>query len=165
MTRAYLSLGTNLGDRLRYLTESVRLLTVAHTRISRASSVYETAPQGKTDQPNFLNIVIEIDTDLGPRALLEHIQGVERSQGRIRRERWGPRTIDVDLVLYGEENVLEEGLTVPHPRMHERAFVLVPLLEINPQSPYRAQLSALPDQEVRLFLGAASFMSSVSRVQ
>lgn len=165
MTVAYLSLGTNLGDRLQNLVAAVRLLSTPATRVTRVSSVYETAPQGKTDQPTFLNMAVEVDTALEPRELLQHIQSVEQQLGRVRVERWGPRIIDVDIVLYGDICLQEEDLILPHPRMQERAFVLLPLLELNPQLPYKQALESLPDQGITLALAAASFFRRVSGVQ
>lgn len=165
MTFAYLSLGSNLGQRVENLAAAVRKLDSPHTKVTRVSSVYETAPQGKTDQPNFLNIAVEVDTELGPKELLRHVQAVELALGRVRKERWGPRVIDLDIVLYGDLVSFDEELTLPHPRMQERAFVLIPVLEINPELPLQQHLSALPDQGVALFLGAPSFVRHVRGVQ
>ncbi len=165
MTIAYLSLGSNLGDRVENLTEAVRRLSAPHTRVTGISSVYETAPQGKTDQPNFVNIAVEVDTDLDPRELLRHAQSVEQGMGRLRKERWGPRIIDLDIVRYGDITMDGDELTLPHPRMHERAFVLIPVLEVNPDLPLRQHLVALPDQGVTLILAATSFKARLSGVQ
>jgi 2-amino-4-hydroxy-6-hydroxymethyldihydropteridine diphosphokinase len=129
-TRAYLGLGSNLGDRLANLQSAVDRLQRTHgVRVVRSSRVYETAPVGPP-QPDYLNAVVEIDSDLDAGSLLEACLEVERTLGRVRTERWGPRTIDVDVLTFGEEAIDERGLTIPHPRMHERAFVLVPLLEL-----------------------------------
>lgn len=165
MSIAYLSLGSNLGDRVENLAAAVRKLDAAHTRVLRVSSVYETAPQGKTDQPNFLNIALEVETELSARQLLGHAQSVEQALGRVRKERWGPRIIDLDIVLYGDLTLPDEELTLPHPRMHQRAFVLIPMLEVNPELPLQQYLMALPDQGVTLFLDATSFVTRVSGVQ
>jgi len=129
--RAYLGLGSNLGDRLANLRRAVDLLG-AHDGISvtRSSRVYETAPVGPP-QPDYLNAVVAIGTTLSPRELLEACLSVETEMGRVRAQRWGPRVIDVDLLTYDAREVHEEGLDVPHPRMHERAFVLAPLLELD----------------------------------
>jgi 2-amino-4-hydroxy-6-hydroxymethyldihydropteridine diphosphokinase len=130
--RAYLGLGSNLGDRPENLGRAVALLGARDgVAVVRTSSVYETAPVGPA-QPDFLNAVAEVDTTLSPRDLLEACLGVEEEMGRVRGERWGPRVIDVDLLLYDDERVDEPNLVVPHPRMHERAFVLVPLAELAP---------------------------------
>ena len=137
--RALLGLGSNLGDRLANLQEAVdRLGRTEGIAVVRASRVYETAPVGPP-QPDYLNAVVEVETTLGARALLEAGLGIEAAMGRVRAERWGPRTIDVDLLGYGREHIHQPGLTVPHPRMHERAFVLVPLLELqaDPELPGR----------------------------
>jgi 2-amino-4-hydroxy-6-hydroxymethyldihydropteridine diphosphokinase len=129
--RAYLGLGSNLGDRLANLLRAVELLAATPgVRVVRSSRVYETEPVGPP-QPDYLNAVVEVETTLPARELLEGCLAVERRMGRVRGERWGPRTIDLDLLTYGREEVDEPGLTVPHPRMHERAFVLVPLAELD----------------------------------
>jgi 2-amino-4-hydroxy-6-hydroxymethyldihydropteridine diphosphokinase len=129
---AYLALGSNLGDRLATLQRAVDLLD-AHPGIAvrRSSRVYETEPVGPP-QPDYLNAVIEVRTALGPRELLEACLDVEAELGRVRGERWGPRTLDVDVLTYEDRRMAEPDLVLPHPRMHERAFVLVPLLELDP---------------------------------
>lgn len=134
--RAFLGLGSNLGDRLGNLTEAAARLSRARgIRALRSSRVYETDPVGGPEQPDYLNAVLEVDTMLTPRDLLEACLRVERDMGRVRDERWGPRTIDIDLLVYGTEEVHEDGLEVPHPRMHERGFVLIPLLELKADPP------------------------------
>jgi dihydroneopterin aldolase/2-amino-4-hydroxy-6-hydroxymethyldihydropteridine diphosphokinase len=166
-TRAYLSLGANLGDRLAHLAEAVhRLSNVPGVSLKAVSGVYETAPQGKLDQPDFLNAVIAVQTDLAPLDLLAAIHRVEEAMGRERKERWGPRTIDIDILLYGEESFDGVGLQIPHPRMGERAFVLVPLLELLPdRDDLRRLLDRLPDQGVRLLLDATSFLRRIRGVE
>jgi 2-amino-4-hydroxy-6-hydroxymethyldihydropteridine diphosphokinase len=130
-TSAYLALGSNLGDRLEHLCAAARKLdSTKGIDVVRSSRVYETEPVGPP-QPQYLNAVIEVDTTLTPRELLDVARGVEDSLGRIRAERWGPRTIDVDILLYDERTVDEADLVIPHPRMHERGFVLVPLGELD----------------------------------
>ncbi len=173
MTRTYLSLGSNLGDRLGLLVDAARRLNVGNTRVLRCSSVYETAPQGLTDQPSFLNLVVEATTDLAPRALLEHVRAIEQDLGRLRLVRWGPRTVDIDILLFGEWVSADPDLTVPHPRLAERAFVLVPLLELRPDLslpgpaglPLSRCLSSLADQGVRPFCDAASFTERLCEVE
>lgn len=129
--QAFLGLGSNLGDRLEHLRGAVRhLARVPGIRVVRSSRVYETDPVGGPEQADFLNAVIEADTMLTPRDLLHACLGVEEDLGRQRGARWGPRTIDIDVLSYGDEDVFEEDLEIPHPRMHERGFVLVPLLEL-----------------------------------
>jgi 2-amino-4-hydroxy-6-hydroxymethyldihydropteridine diphosphokinase len=129
---AFLGLGSNLGDRLANLHEAIhRLERVDGIHLLRASRVYETAPVGPP-QPEYLNAVVELETSLEPRPLLDACLGIETAMGRVRGERWGPRVIDIDLLTYGDDEIDEPGLTVPHPRMHERVFVLVPLLELEP---------------------------------
>ena len=142
---AFIGLGTNLGDRLANLTEAVRLLEATDgVRVVRSSRVYETEPVGPP-QPDYLNAVAELSTSLGPRELLTVCQEIEGRMGRIRGERWGPRVIDLDVLTYGREVVDEPGLRIPHPRMHERGFVLVPLLELtaDPHLPDGRTLSRL----------------------
>ena len=130
MALAYLSLGSNLGRRDRNLRAALERLEHPQVHVSRVSAVYETAPQERTDQPWFLNLAAEVETLLAPRGLLEHCLAVERFFGRIREEPKGPRTIDIDLLLYDQLVLDEPGLTIPHPRMHRRRFVLEPLAEL-----------------------------------
>lgn len=131
--RAFLGLGGNIGDPERSMARALRALDVATgTRVAAVSRLFRTPPWGKTDQPDFLNAAAELHTVLEPRSLLELCLGIERSLKRVRHERWGPRIIDLDILLYGHREIAEEGLTIPHPRMLERAFVLVPLADIAP---------------------------------
>lgn len=160
MVRAYLGLGSNQGDRPRLLAQAIARLEGPDLRVVRRSRVYETPPWGKTDQPAFLNQVVEVETRLEPPALLARCLDVERALGRVRRERWGPRTIDVDLLLYGAETIRTPELVVPHAELRRRAFVLVPLLELAPDlrlptgERLEALLAALPDRAaVRVYGG------------
>jgi 2-amino-4-hydroxy-6-hydroxymethyldihydropteridine diphosphokinase len=130
MTRSYLALGANLGDRLANLRRAVGLLEERGARLLRSSRVYETEPVGPP-QPDYLNAVIEVETDLSPRGLLIACLAVEQAMGRVRGERWGPRVIDVDILTFGDVEVDEPDLQIPHPRMHERGFVMIPLLELD----------------------------------
>jgi 2-amino-4-hydroxy-6-hydroxymethyldihydropteridine diphosphokinase len=134
VTRAYLGLGANLGDREQTLRRAVELLgEVPGVEVVTVSELRETDPVGVVDQPRFLNGVAETETDLTPRELLETLLRVERDLGRLRGGvRWGPRTVDLDLLVFGDEEVDEPGLHVPHPRLHERRFVLEPLAELDP---------------------------------
>jgi 2-amino-4-hydroxy-6-hydroxymethyldihydropteridine diphosphokinase len=144
-TPAYLALGANLGDRLEQLREAVRHLAETDgIEVVRSSRVYETEPVGPP-QPSYLNAVVEVRTTLDPLALLEAGQAVEDALGRVRAERWGPRTIDVDILTFDERTVDEPGLEIPHPRMHERGFVLVPLGELDddPMLPGGRRLSEI----------------------
>ena len=130
---AYLCLGGNLGDRMAALTEALRLLDATQEMLRMAcSSVYETEPWAVADQPNFLNLVAAYETTLSPADLLAACKSVEETVGRTPSFRWGPRLIDVDILLYGDEVVdtAEPDLQIPHPRMAQRAFVLVPLAEV-----------------------------------
>ena len=134
-TRAFLGLGSNLGDRLEHLRRAVELLRERGAKVLRSSRVYETAPVGGPPQPDYLNAVIEVETDVSARDLLDACLAVEHELGRERAERWGPRTIDIDILTFGDEHIDEPDLHVPHPRMHERGFVLVPLLELEADPP------------------------------
>ena len=128
MTVAYVGLGSNLGDR----EATIRAAIAALPGLVAVSTLRETDPVGVVDQPRFLNGAARVETDLSARQLLDALLAIERELGRERRERWGPRTIDLDLLLYGDTAVAEDGLTVPHPRLHERRFVLEPLAELDP---------------------------------
>jgi|SRR5215813_2568600 len=132
MTLAYLGLGSNLGDRERNLGEARRLLEEAGARLLRASAVHETEPFGVIDQPRFLNQVVEVEWRLGPRELLGAVKAVETAAGRKPTYRWGPREIDVDILLFGSDTVDEPDLVIPHPGLYERDFLLRPLAELRP---------------------------------
>lgn len=134
MTDVYLGLGSNLGERLEMLAEALRLVDgIANTHVVCVSSVYETEPWGTADQPDYANAVALVRTTLGAADLLGALQGIEDSLGRVRAERYGARTIDIDILLFGDEEWASEDLVIPHPRMLEREFVVVPLLEITPE--------------------------------
>jgi 2-amino-4-hydroxy-6-hydroxymethyldihydropteridine diphosphokinase len=135
MTRAYIGLGANLGDRERTLARALELLAAEPgVRIVAVSALRETDPWGLADQPRFLNGAAALETEVGPRQLLERLLAVERRLGRTRDgQRYGPRTIDLDLLVYGDAQLDEPGLTIPHPRLGERRFVLEPLAELDPQ--------------------------------
>jgi 2-amino-4-hydroxy-6-hydroxymethyldihydropteridine diphosphokinase len=131
--RVYLSLGGNLGDPAQSMGAALRILDADPlTEIVAVSSLYRTPPWGKTDQPDFLNAAAEIETGLAPRELLDLCLEAERKLKRVRQERWGPRLVDIDILVFGDRRINEAGLDIPHPRMLERAFVLVPLAEIAP---------------------------------
>ncbi|MFC4600613.1 2-amino-4-hydroxy-6-hydroxymethyldihydropteridine diphosphokinase [Cohnella hongkongensis] len=151
MQDAYVALGANLGDREASLKEAIRRLRAEpHLELLRLSPVYETAPVGYTDQPSFLNMTIGLLTSLGPVDLLRRLLAIERDMGRVRDIRWGPRNIDLDLLAYGKVEMDTPELTLPHPRMGERAFVLVPLKDIWPKEvpfPWEKQLSAMSLRE------------------
>jgi 2-amino-4-hydroxy-6-hydroxymethyldihydropteridine diphosphokinase len=153
---AFVGLGANLGDPVAQITRALADLAVLdETRVVRASSLYRTAPIGHADQPDFVNAVAMLETALAPRGLLDALLGIERAAGRKRTFPNAPRSLDLDLLLYGEQRIDTPGLVVPHPRMHERAFVLVPLVEIAPDVvvPGRGRaadlLRAAGDQDVR----------------
>ena len=132
MTTAYLALGSNVGDRARNLAEARRLLAEAGAGARRESSVLETEPFGVTDQPRFLNQVLEVEWQGGPRELLRAVKAVEEAVGRTPTYRWGPREIDVDILLFGSEAVDEPDLVIPHPGLVERDFVRRALAELRP---------------------------------
>jgi len=132
--RIFVGIGSNLDDpRAQVLRAFDELAAIERTRLLRRSPLYRTPPWGFADQPPYVNAVAELASDLDPRALLSHLLAIERSHGRHRDgERWGPRTLDLDLLLHGDARIDEPGLVVPHPRASERAFVLVPLAELDP---------------------------------
>jgi 2-amino-4-hydroxy-6-hydroxymethyldihydropteridine diphosphokinase len=133
MARAYLGLGSNLGDKPAMLREALRRLDEAGgVKVVACSGFYRTPPWGKTDQDWFLNAAAAVETDLSPHDLLGVCLDVERSLGRVRDEKWGPRLIDIDVLVYDGRVVADERLTLPHPHLAQRAFVLVPLAEIAP---------------------------------
>ncbi len=134
MTTAYLGLGGNLGDPIAAMGEALRRLDGRpDCRVTAASRLYRTPPWGKTDQPWFVNACAGIETRLDPSGLLEAAMETERGLKRERRERWGPRTIDIDILTFGTVALRSEALTLPHPRLHERAFVLAPLADLAPE--------------------------------
>lgn len=131
MPTIYLALGTNQGDRVQNLRRALELLA-PFAELARLSSIYETAPWGIVDQPDFLNMAAQGTTNLPPLELLDELKRIEHSMGRLPTIRYGPREIDLDILLYGEMVVQTERLEIPHPRMAERGFVLIPLREIAP---------------------------------
>ncbi len=162
MTRAAIALGSNLGDRLGHL-EAANEALESLGRVRATSPVYETEPIGGPEQGSYLNAVTVIDTELEPLALLDGLLDIERSRDRERIERWAPRTLDLDLLLYGTDSVDEPGLTVPHPRMIERRFVLDPLLDVWPDAslpdgtPLRDFRDDVADQTVERFIDESGF--------
>jgi 2-amino-4-hydroxy-6-hydroxymethyldihydropteridine diphosphokinase len=150
VTRAYVGLGANLGEREATLRRAVELLAAEEgVELVAVSTLRDTDPVGVVDQPRFLNGVVALETELSPRDLLDTLMRVERLLGRVRSSiRWGPRTIDLDLLAYGDLEIDEPGLHVPHPRLHERGFALEPLAELDPglRIPGRGTVSELLDQ-------------------
>lgn len=126
----FLGLGSNVGDRAEHLRTALNHIQRQIGKVAKKSHVYETQPWGQPDQDSFLNLVVMINTSLDPRGLLEEITKIERAMGRERREKWGPRAIDIDILFYGKRVVRDKGLEIPHPELHKRAFVLVPMMEI-----------------------------------
>ncbi|TDX48801.1 2-amino-4-hydroxy-6-hydroxymethyldihydropteridine diphosphokinase [Orenia marismortui] len=132
MINSYLGLGTNVGDREDNLRQAISLIKdFPQTKVLLLSKIYETEPWGYTEQDNFLNMCLKLETTLSPYQLLAECQAVEKELKRKRKVRWGPRTIDVDILLYDNLNLSEEDLTIPHPRIAERNFVLIPLRDLD----------------------------------
>lgn len=131
--KAFIGLGSNLGDREQHLRQALEQIEqLPESTIVRASSLYDTEPVGAPGQPHFLNAVVWIETRMPPRQLLWNLLRIEKRLGRVRTQRWGPRTIDLDLLMVGDMVIDEPELTLPHPRMTERSFVMVPLVELDP---------------------------------
>ena len=126
----FLGLGTNLSDRHKNLSNAIDLIGKQIGEVIKQSSIHETKAWGKTDQPDFLNMVIQVETTLSPQKLLEKCLSIEDQIGRIRKEKWGPRLIDIDILYYNDLKIEEENLKIPHPFINEREFVLKPLTEI-----------------------------------
>ena len=162
MNKSYLGLGTNIDDRLNYLNQALKILN-SHSdiKVSKKSKVYETKAWGYTEQADFLNMCIEIETNLEPNDLLHVCQDVERKLNRERKIRWGPRTIDVDILFFNDIILQEENLEIPHPRIKERAFVLIPLIDLNNKlkidnvsiDEYLKSLTTEEREEVKEFIG------------
>ncbi len=136
MTIAYIGLGSNLGSntvspRQHIITAIHSLGEIQSTRMISASSLYKSKPLGPQDQDDYINAVVKIETELEPLELLNSLQGIENKHGRVRNERWGPRTLDLDILIFGEETIQSDQLTIPHVEMTNRSFVLVPLAEID----------------------------------
>lgn len=167
--RAAIGLGSNLGDRESTLTSAIAALSELGDLVA-VSPFYETAPVGGPDQGAYLNAAVAIETNLAPRALLDECLRIELQHGRERRERWGPRTLDLDILMYGNKTIDEDGLKVPHPRIHERRFVLEPLLAVWPEATMpdgTAVAEFLPgvaDQEVREIVPTAQRALAISAV-
>lgn len=147
----YLSLGSNQGDSLGYLLQGITALAESGITINKISSVYKTEPVGFTEQEDFLNMVIQATTTLEPLKLLKQCQEIENSLNRVRTQRWGPRTLDIDILFIGEEQIRSAEFTVPHPRLTERAFVLVPLREIAPEKFAKLKIT-VPEQKICLLI-------------
>jgi len=151
---AFIGLGSNMGDRMAYLEAALREITAQPgIRLVKASSCYESEPVGYLDQDWFINQVVEVETTLGPLELLHVLQGIENRLGRRRLIRWGPRVIDLDLLLFGDLVLRTGELTVPHPRMYERNFVLIPLNEIAPE--YRHPDARTTAEHLQVYLETA----------
>ncbi|NNH79153.1 2-amino-4-hydroxy-6-hydroxymethyldihydropteridine diphosphokinase [Acinetobacter sp. ANC 5380] len=142
-TVTYIGLGSNLGDSRQILLEAVQKLATLGT--VKTSKLYQSPPMGPQDQPNYLNAVVQLETDLAPLVLLDELQRLEQESGRVRLRRWGERTLDLDLLVYGQEHIQNERLTVPHVGLFERDFVVIPLLDLDANIQIKAQrLKDLP---------------------
>ncbi|MFD3000480.1 2-amino-4-hydroxy-6-hydroxymethyldihydropteridine diphosphokinase [Pontibacter toksunensis] len=133
MPELYLLLGGNLGDRTSYLADACKSISASVGIITQSSKLYETAAWGKTDQPAFLNQVLEVQTKLSPEEVLQKIHIIEQELGRVRLEHWGARVIDIDILFYDQLVLQSQRLTIPHPQLHLRRFTLMPLAEISPR--------------------------------
>lgn len=165
----YVALGSNIGEREHYLYGALQEMKAVGLHVMKQSNVYETAPVGYTDQSAFYNMVVEVESSLGAEEALVHLQQIERGLGRERLFKNGPRTIDLDILIYNGEHIQSKHLTVPHPRMHERAFVLAPLAEIAPMlevngKAVRQLLEDLPESERRDVVRLQSLTSLVGSV-
>jgi 2-amino-4-hydroxy-6-hydroxymethyldihydropteridine diphosphokinase len=132
MQRVFIAIGSNLGDKISNCRRAIDEIA-GFCEIVKVSSLYETEPVGNEDQPNFINSVAEIRTDLSPHELLAYLNRIEENLGRVRSEKWGPRTIDLDIIFYGDQIIKDDNLIIPHPRAHLRRFVLEPICEIAPE--------------------------------
>lgn len=129
--KVYLSIGSNLGNRLDNIINAVKKLnSIVQTKVNKVSNIYETEPVGEKNQPAFLNIAVEIETELNPLELLSEVKKIENELGRTPRERWGPRIIDIDIILYGNVCINDERMVLPHAEFRRRRFVLEPLVEL-----------------------------------
>ncbi|BFU59544.1 MULTISPECIES: 2-amino-4-hydroxy-6-hydroxymethyldihydropteridine diphosphokinase [Rodentibacter] len=152
MNTVYIALGSNLNTPVEQLNNALKAIdNLAQTNLIAVSSFYQSKPLGPQDQPDYVNAVAKIETQLAPLTLLDELQRIENKQGRVRLRRWGERTLDLDILLYGNESIQNERLTVPHYDMHNREFVIVPLLEIAPDLtlPNGLHLSVLADNFLR----------------
>jgi len=149
VTIAYIGIGSNLDEPRRQVLEAfTELDRLPHTRMVKKSSLYRTAPMGHAAQPDFINAVAQLETGLPAERVLAELQALEQRHGRKRSFPNAPRTLDLDVLLYGNARIQSDTLTVPHPRMHERAFVLKPLLEIAPELAFKKQLDSCKGQKV-----------------
>lgn len=133
MSIVFIGIGSNLGNRQENCLEAIRLLKNRGVKVTKQSSMIETEPWGVTEQPHFINLAIEAGTDLGPEEFLLLLKNIERAMGREKTAHWGPRVIDLDILLYDDRIIDSADLKIPHPHLHERDFVLVPLMEIAPE--------------------------------
>jgi 2-amino-4-hydroxy-6-hydroxymethyldihydropteridine diphosphokinase len=145
VAKAHIGIGSNIGDRLANCLAAIDLLGQNGQTMLKCSSSYETEPWGVEDQPRFINMAIEIQTDLPPQGLLCLLKKIEKNLGRVHTSRWGPRLIDLDILLYENLVITERELQIPHPSMHERVFVLQPLAEISPEKVHPVLLKRIDE--------------------
>jgi 2-amino-4-hydroxy-6-hydroxymethyldihydropteridine diphosphokinase len=146
MPRAWVGIGSNMGDRLEYVKRALELMeALPNTRVGSVSSVYETVPVGAAGQPHFLNAVAELSTDIEPVELMRRLLAIESDCGRVRMGAWGPRTLDLDLILYDDVEMESRELRLPHPRARGRAFVLVPLAELAPDLSFPGETESVSE--------------------
>ncbi len=149
---SHIALGSNMGDREKNLKEALKYIAeLPETKIIKSSAIYETEPVGEPKQRPFYNAVVKMETSLDPEMLLQKLQEVEKAFGRVRRQKWGPRTLDLDILLYDQQIIATDKLTIPHPLMAERAFVLEPLAEIDPEA-YHPVLEKTAAELLREFM-------------
>lgn len=149
---SYIALGSNMGDREKNLKEALKYIAeLPETKIIKSSAIYETEPVGEPKQRPFYNAVVKMETSLDPERLLQKLQEVEKAFGRVHKQKWGPRTLDLDILLYDQQIIATDKLTIPHPLMAERAFVLEPLAEIDPEA-YHPVLEKTAAELLREFM-------------
>ena len=149
---SYIALGSNMGDREKNLKEALKYIAeLPETKIIKSSAIYETEPVGEPKQRPFYNAVLKMETSLDPERLLQKLQEVEKTFGRVHKQKWGPRTLDLDILLYDQQIIATDKLTIPHPLMAERAFVLEPLAEIDPEA-YHPVLEKTAAELLREFM-------------
>lgn len=149
---SHIALGSNMGDREKNLKEALKYIAeLPETKIIKSSAIYETEPVGEPKQRPFYNAVVKMETSLDPERLLQKLQEVEKAFGRVHKQKWGPRTLDLDILLYDQQIIATDKLTIPHPLMAERAFVLEPLAEIDPEA-YHPVLEKTAAELLREFM-------------
>jgi 2-amino-4-hydroxy-6-hydroxymethyldihydropteridine diphosphokinase len=163
MVTAFIGIGSNIGDRINHCRKSIEFLS-EKVKIVKQSSFYKTKPWGKPDQEPFINLVVEIETELAPRGLLEFLKEIESKLGRTMTVRWGPRIIDLDILSYDNRIIKEDDLIIPHQYLHERLFVLAPLSEIAPPDLYHPILKKGMSEILSSLKGLQNLQETCSRI-